>query len=34
MHRHIENPPRWHQLALYSFGGIVVGLSLGIIFWL
>jgi hypothetical protein len=34
MHRQIENPARWHHLVLYSLGGIVVGLSLGIILWL
>lgn len=29
-----QNQPRWYELALYTLGGIVVGLSLAVILWL
>jgi hypothetical protein len=34
MHQQILNSPRWYHLAIYTVGGIVVGLSLGVILWL
>jgi hypothetical protein len=34
MQQQAINKPRWYHLAIYTVGGIVVGLSLGIVLWL
>jgi hypothetical protein len=30
----LPNQPRWYELVLYTLGGIAVGVSLAVIFWL
>lgn len=34
MHRSIHNPPGWQLLFVYTLGGVAVGISLAVIFWL
>jgi hypothetical protein len=34
MDRTIHNPPGWQLLLLYTLGGVTVGISLAVIFWL
>lgn len=30
----LTNQPRWYELVLYTAGGIAVGVSAAVIFWL